>query len=140
MKKIINSMFIVALTTILLFSLTSCGKSHDCIGYWKGKTYYGQYIYLTINKKGNYSMDVFPHEPDVIPQLSRDPRYTYSGKWEKESDDVIKMPYDSFSNYDGKERNQVYSNGEFYLQGDGSLTQNNMNFSNPICKLSKIHD
>ena len=140
MQKSLFTSFIVSLTAILLLGLCSCGKKHPCTGEWRGKTYYGEYLYLTVNKKGTYNLQIFKKEPQTIPNLSMEDHYIYSGKWEKVSDDVIELNYDSFTSLWNGKSEDVNSNGKFYLQSDGAFTQNNMNFANPICKLTKHSD
>lgn len=137
MKKSLISTLIVLLTIILLMGLCSCGKKHPCTGTWRGKTYRGECLYLTVTKKGTYDLMIFEKDPQTLPNLSLDDQCSFQGKWEKVSDDAIELNYDSFTSIQNQKSNEVSSSGKFYLQSDGAFTQNNMNFSNPICIMTK---
>ena len=137
MEKLIRSTSIVALVIILLFSFTSCGKSHSCTGSWNGETHYGEFLHLSVDNKGTYTLMIFKKKPTGIPQLETDNFYLYKDKWERVSDNVIELKYSSFESKWNGSSSTISSIGKFYLMNDGAFTQNNMNFSNPLCKMKK---
>ena len=114
--------FFAVLSCFMLILLSSCGKSHQCLGNWEGSIGNSQFINLKVNSNGDYSLEI----------IQKRERYnvSYFGKWEKVADNIIALhskashrtPNEN-SRSDDPQVSIVYGNTTFYLQSDGAFSK-----------------